>query len=223
MAYGVHWEWRGFGEIARATEARVRALPASALPERTVTDTYLWRPGLRDNVKIRSWDGGGSLKVKRQLAPGSGDGVSLWMESPDEDYALPLSADALDHVLAALGIAPPDPRPPTFTHAADLLAWLALGGRAPRCVEVRKRRRSFVSHAGPAPLLVELAEIERPERIRSVGIEDASGLATESPPERLAGARLVVSEAAAVLGAGLHVLTYPEAVAIWARGGSVGR
>jgi len=32
-----------------------------------------------------------------------------------------------------------------------------------------------------------------------------------------------VSEAAAALGGGLSVLTYPQAVAIWARGGSVAR
>ena len=222
MAYGVHWEWRGFGAIDGAMEARILALPASALPERVVTDTYLWRPGLRDNVKIRSWAGGGSLKVKRQLDPGPGDGVSLWEESPDEDYGFPLSEAALDHVLAALGMAPPGPRVPASVHAADLLAWLALGERAPRCVEVRKRRRSFVYDAGPVPVLVELADIDRPERTRSVGIEDTAGLAVDGPPERMAGARRAVSEAAAALGAGLCVLTYPEAVDRWANGGSVG-
>lgn len=221
MAYGVHWEWRGFGTIDGVTEARILALPAAAVPERMVTDAYLWRPGLRDNVKLREWEGGGSLKVKRQLDPGPGDGTSLWIEEPDEDYGFPLSGAALERVLSVLELDTPGPPPAVPVRAADLLAWVAGATPVPRRVEVRKRRRSFVRHRGPVPVLVELAEIDRPERIRSLGIEDMAGLDSTAPAERTALARRCVSEAAAVLGAGLRVLTYPEAVGIWAGGGSV--
>jgi hypothetical protein len=223
MAYGVNWEWRGFGDIAGETEARILGLRASAVPERAVTDTYLWYPGLGSNVKIRAWEGGGSLKVKRLLDPGNDPGPSLWLESPAEDYDFPLRERALENALAALGVDPRTPHPPTPLSSADFLSWLVDAAGALRIVEVRKRRRSFVWDAGAVPVLVELAEIEHPEPIRSIGVEDMAELAPEAPSERMTVARSSVSEAAAALGGGLSVLTYPQAVAIWARGGSVAR
>lgn len=223
MAYGVHWEWRGFGAIDGVVEARILALEPGAVPERAVTDTYLWHPRLEANVKLRTWDGGGSLKVKRRLDAGSGDGPSLWMENPAEDYGLPLPDAALERVLEALGMEPHGPSPSTPVHAAELLVWLARGAGALRVVEVRKRRRTFVWDRGPVPVLVELAEIDRPERTRSLGIEDMAGLVPAAPPERVTVAQRGVSDAAAVFGAGLCVLTYPQAVGIWARGGTVAR
>ena len=223
MAYGVHWEWRGFGDIAGEMEARILGLRPSAVAERTVTDTYLWYPGLGSNVKIRAWEGGGSLKVKRLLDPGDDPGPSLWLESPAEDYDFPLRATALEGALAALGVDPRTPHPPTPLPGADFLAWLIDIPGALRTVEVRKRRRSFVWDASAVPVLVELAEIERPEPIRSIGVEDMADLAPEAPSERMTVARSSVSEVATALGRGLSVLTYPQAVAIWAPGGSVAR
>ena len=221
MAYGVHWEWRGFGAVDGEREARILSLAPAAVPERTVTDTYLWHPRLAGNVKLRAWEGGGSLKVKRRLDPGSPRGPSLWMESPAEEYDLPLDDVALARTLAALGVDPSHRGPSTPTHAAALLVWLVGVVEALRLVEVRKLRRTFVWDRGTVPVLVELAEIERPERTRSVGIEDMARLQAEAPSERLMLAQRGVSEAATVFGGGLRVLSYPEAVAIWARGGSV--
>ncbi len=223
MAYGVHWEWRGFGVVDGAREELVRSLAPAAVPERAVTDTYLWHPRLTNNVKLRAWEGGGSFKVKRQLDPGSPDGPSLWMESPAEDYDLPLDEAALVRALAALGVTSSPPTASSPMHAAPLLAWLTGVVEELCIVEVRKVRRTFVWDEGPVPVLVELAEIESPEPVRSIGVEDAAGLRADADPARVTLARRSVSEAATVFGGGLRALTYPEAVAIWARGGVVAR
>ena len=223
MAYGVHWEWRGFGVVDGAREELVRSLAPAAVPERAVADTYLWHPRLTNNVKLRAWEGGGSFKVKRQLDPGSPDGPSLWMESPAEDYDLPLDGAALVRALAALGVTSPPPTGSTPMHAPALLAWLTGVVEELRLVEVRKVRRTFVWDESPVPVLVELAEIERPEPVRSIGVEDTAGLQADADPARVTLARRSVSEAAAVFGRGLRALTYLEAVAIWARGGVVAR
>jgi len=222
MAYGIHWEWRGFGALDPEVERRITALPAG-VPERSVTDRYLWAPGATHNVKIRAWPGGGSLKVKRLLSADDPSGPSLWQEDPDEDYPFPIAAPVLGRALAPLGLELTGVGNVSIANADALVDALAGVSGVHRIVEVRKRRRTFEWRAGAVPLLVELAEIEAPERTASLGLEDAAGLSASSPDAEVAAARGAVAEAIPVVGGSLRPLTYLQAVAEWARGGSVAR
>jgi hypothetical protein len=221
MAYGRHWEWRGFGTIPPTIERRVVALPSAGVPERTVTDYYLHAGGTAVNVKIRAWPGGGSLKVKRLLSAGDPEGPSLWEEDPEEDHAFPVAGPVLTRCLEAIGIAPPSSATAAVGDAAGLLAMLTRLGEPLRMVEVRKRRRTFVWSGGAAPVLVELADIATPERTASLGLEDMAGLSAHSAAAEVAIARRAVIDAACRFGESLRRLTYPQAVATWAGGGSV--
>jgi len=223
MAYGIHWEWRGFGAVDPEVERRISALPAAEVPERSVTDRYLWVPGATRNVKVRVWPGGGSLKVKRLLSAGAPSGPSLWREDPEEDYPLPIAASVLARVVKPLGIELSGRAGAAIADPHVLVELVRGAAGECRIVEVRKRRRTFEWRAGAVPLLVELAEIAAPERTASVGIEDAAGLSARSPDTALAAARWAVIEGIPLFGAGLRSLTYPQAVAEWARGGSVVR
>jgi len=223
MAYGIHWEWRGFGVVEPEVERRITALPAAEVPERSVTDRYLWAPGATLNVKIRTWPGGGSLKVKRLLSADDPSGPSLWQEDPEEDYPFPIAASVLARVVEPLGIELSGCAGMAIADPHALVKLVRGGAGECRIVEVRKRRRRFEWRADAVPLLVELAEIEAPERTSSLGVEDAAGLSARSPDVQLAAARQAVAEAIPLFGAGLRSLTYPQAVAVWARGGSVVR
>ncbi|HLN60093.1 MAG TPA: hypothetical protein VK464_00980 [Symbiobacteriaceae bacterium] len=124
------WEWRGFQQAAgpvtaadllalagQAALAIQVAAPAanSVVPE---TDTYLVRPGLPHNLKVRH----GALEVKEQVAEQSG-GYSLWLDKVI--YPFPLAPQAVDRLWALLEL----PRRGRSRHAASPDQLIAVLGR----------------------------------------------------------------------------------------------
>ena len=98
MAFGVHWEWRGFGELSSSLEERIRALRPLFPDSQVVTDRYLWSPGCSINFKLRF----GDFKIKRCLDLAEG-GIARWQEDPGENYSFPLAAGVFGEVVTALG------------------------------------------------------------------------------------------------------------------------
>ena len=97
MAFGTHWEWRGFGELSEALDATIRSLPRLFPDSQTVIDRYLWSAGCDINFKLRL----GDFKIKRCLAA-PGGGVARWSEDPAENYSFPLAANVFNELAGAL-------------------------------------------------------------------------------------------------------------------------
>ena len=206
MAFGVHWEWRGFGEVPAPVRARIEALPLKFDRSQDVTDEYLWVPGSRINVKLRFSD----LKFKRLLE--SAGGLERWLEDPDENYPFPLGKKVREKLAGDLGIQ----LPPVPARAVGREALLALMDRSDppvKRVVVQKSRwqREWSPGDSIEPVIVEVAEILAPERMVSIGLEHP-----EADRVRAALDALGLAQA-------LRPLSYLAALSAWARGGKVGR
>ena len=210
MAFGQHWEWRGFGPIDEDLLRVLEALPMKFPDAQVITDEYLWSPRCRTNVKLRL----GDLKLKR-LVRVERD-LELWLEDPDENYAFPVEQVPLLALFEALGVeSAPVPGHPL--EREELLALLERHATEVRVVSVDKSRRQHefaASEAGAAEsgsgVTVELAEIYAPERILSIGLE-------HERLEAVAHVRDVLD-----LESQMRRLNYFEALTIWAEGGTVG-
>lgn len=206
MAFGVHWEWRGFGPLAPEAAARVESLPRKFPSAQRVVDEYLWVPGARANVKLRAAD----LKFKRLLERRGA--FELWEEDERENHAFPLGPEPLEKLCAELGAARPPP--PALGDPRELLAWLERAAPAVRRVRVAKTRTQHDwsppdLRAASEPVTVELARIEAPEGIASVAFEHPRLELVEE------AVRAMRFEGA------LRPLSYLDAVGLWARGASV--
>ncbi len=210
MAFGQHWEWRGFGPVDGKTLRLLKILPMKFPDAQVITDEYLWSPRCRTNVKLRL----GDLKLKR-LVRVERD-LELWLEDPDENYAFPIEHAPLLALFDALGVeSAPVPGHPL--EREELLALLERHATEVRVVSVDKSRQQHeftAPEAGAAEsgsgVTVELAEIYAPERILSVGLE-------HERLEAVAFARDVFD-----LTSQMRRLNYFEALKIWAEGGTVG-
>ena len=214
MAYGLHWEWRGFGRLDAAALERMRALAFPAGVQEIV-DRYIWLPHSMVNLKVRSWPGGHSLKLKRFIDEDPESGLELWAEYPDDDYELPLAAEAAVAILAELGF--PSHFSTPRVDEAELVE--SIQGTAPeaRVVAVRKRRSRAVTRAGATMVQIERADILEPEKITSIGIEDVSDLRSDSPRSVLDQAREAVCEIRDHLVPRWKTCNYLSAVDTWAR------
>ena len=169
MAFGQHWEWRGFGPVDGKTLRLLKILPMKFPDAQVITDEYLWSPRCRTNVKLRL----GDLKLKRLVRVHRD--LELWLEDPDENYAFPIEHAPLLALFEALGVeSAPVPGHPL--EREELLALLERHATEVRVVSVDKSRRQHeFAEAGAAgsggAVTVELAEIYAPERILSVGLE----------------------------------------------------
>lgn len=215
MAFGKHWEWRGFGAVGESFRDRFAGLEPAFGPQE-VADHYLWVPGLQTNIKIREGEAGG-LKFKRFVAE---DGrFQCWSEDPDELYELPLQKKAwqsLAAALAATGISLglyPD-RPP------DGERLLALLGEAGCSILLVRKEREGRWWPGPnGRVLVELAGIRAPVAMRTAGLESenlrvgGAGLSDGQAKEDL---RAAIS-ALRLENEPLSVMSYMEALALWVR------
>ncbi|MBI3267797.1 MAG: hypothetical protein HYZ53_02150 [Planctomycetes bacterium] len=200
MAFGTHWEWRGFGRLSPALRARLGALPA-LFPPAPTHDEYLWAPGAAVNVKLR-W---GALKFKRLLATEGEFGS--WVEDPGEFLLFPLGAATLAQLGKDLGVSMPAALPRRVDREA-LLNLLQNAVPPVRRVSVRKLRvlREWEDRGMTTPVTVDTAEISEPESSFSVGLEHA---------DRRALARCL---AALGLASELRRMNYLEAIALWAEG-----
>jgi hypothetical protein len=215
MAYGLHWEWRGFGTLTTDVRAQIEKLEAEFDAPERVTDEYLWIPGSRINVKFRS-KGNGSLKFKRVRVTDSETGLELWEEKPEEEYAFPISSKAQGELAAALRLdlhvtAEPMDR-------TSLLTALRASRAGVKVVSIQKLRRARKMHVTGGKLTVEIAEIDSPERITTVGIEDDFLLNNDSTAEEIGRAKLAVAGAVGQLrlGTALRRMNYVEATEQWA-------
>ncbi len=219
MPYGTHWEWRGFGTLDPEVEERIMRLPRAYPTPRSVTDQYIWTPGLTTNVKLRSWSGGASLKFKRLLQNDAEIGLQLWMEREDEDHQFPVTrgtiAELEDELNVELGVSGE-----RCTYGS-LLA--GLGSARVKLIPVEKLRWLFRWPSDVGHVFVDLAELGRPVHTQTVGIEDALGTSGVDDDQLTGMARDLVLEARESLGLpdGLRRLSYLEAVASWEEKGLV--
>lgn len=201
MAFGMHWEWRGFGVLSSTLEEKIRALAPLFPDSQVVTDRYLWSPGCSLNFKLRF----GDFKIKRCLEQEEG-GVAKWQEDPGENYSFPLAAGVLGEVVSALGGTDGDSGEAVETEA-ELLARAGMAIAGLQVVAVAKERWQY-----GAPVLeggvIELAQISLPEQIISVSVEH----------ESQEGVREIME----VLGlpGELKSFSYLEALEIWGNGGT---
>ncbi len=207
MAFGQHWEWRGFAAAAPdgrgdGTIDRVRALPLWFEKSQRVTDRYLWVPGCSLNLKLRC----GRFKIKRRLARTEA-GTEEWLENPAEEFEFPLAPDVFAEVAAALGIASSAAALPSarVENEEEFLERLTRAAPQLAVVSVEKRRWQ---HCGPPDgrVIVEYAEIQSPQDVVSIGVED--------PDE----ARVRDAMAALGLPGGFLERGYLEALDDWGRG-----
>ncbi len=205
MAFGQHWEWRGFARAPAEITARLERLPLKFPEVQRLTDEYLWTPSTEINVKLRL----GDLKLKRFLerrASEHAPTIERWLEDPGENFSFPLAAARLRALEEALRLEPESLGDQTLARE-PLLA--ALGSRAQCIAVVKSRRQYWLDCAGGDRVTVELAEISAPERLVSVGLE-------HEDPDRLLAA---LGELAP--GPELRSLNYLDAIAIWAHGDRV--
>ncbi|MEC7922733.1 MAG: hypothetical protein VX496_04955 [Planctomycetota bacterium] len=201
MAFGMHWEWRGFGVLSSALEDKVRALVPLFPDSQVVTDRYLWSPGCSINFKLRF----GDFKIKRCLEQEDG-GVAKWQEDPGENYSFPLAGGVLGEVVSALG-GTDEGAGDAVESEAELLdrAGLAIAGL--QVVAVAKERWQY-----GAPVLeggiIELAQISLPEEIISVSVEHESAEGVREIMEVLG------------LPGELKSFSYLEALETWGNGGT---
>ena len=201
MAFGVHWEWRGFGVLSEVLDKELRTLPALFPDSQVVTDRYLWSPGCEINFKLRF----GDFKIKRCIETVEG-GVSRWIEDPEENYSFPLQPAVFDEVAGALG-AGCSPAEAPVASEEQLLESLGAAGMGLRVISVAKERWQY-----RAPLhrdgIVELAEISAPEKIVSVSVEHETEVGVREIMVRLG------------LPGELASVSYLEALEVWGQEGT---
>ena len=201
MAFGKHWEWRGFGEISDDLRARIETLSPLFASDRTLIDTYLWTPHTPVNVKLRL----GDLKFKRLL---ESDGeLECWLEEEDEICPFPLDADVVRRLGRDLAITLPEQQQ-TLVGRSGLLALLQNAHPPAQIIRAEKQRRLRVLPIGRTfPVIVELTEIIEPERITTVALEHG-----EIELVRRALGELSLQDS------GLRPQNYLQALSAWAMG-----
>lgn len=203
MAFGVHWEWRGFATPHSASVDRILALSPKFPTSQVLTDHYLWVPGASVNVKLRL----GDLKFKRLVA--TEDDYERWVEQESENHAFPIDPSVVEGLFGSLGI----PLRSVPQGPVGRAAFLELIGRdAPsvRLVSVDKERQQYdwlgLGGLHDEPVIVEVARIGLPQRLTSVGLEHPDLSRVRAAREALG------------LSSGFRSLSYLEAVAAWGRG-----
>jgi hypothetical protein len=224
MAFGIHWEWRGFGAVSAAFAARYARLEP-VFPAQRVDDTYLWIPDLLVNAKLRL-GGEEGLKIKRLRR--SEPPFEIWDEREDDLYTFPLSDRALSALAGMLSKAGLElGRISSIPANRDsVLKHLERSGC--KLVTVSKIRESRLCEGSTGDVLVEWAVILEPQPVVSIGLENRQGEAEEpvdASDEDMRKSLREVAAAVDVLGLGgepLTVMSYLDAVSVWARNEWIG-
>lgn len=221
MAYGLHWEWRGFGGLDAGSRRRIENLPRLFPSDIEGVDSYYWYPGCDVNLKLRDWGRRAGVKLKRLRTVDDETGCQLWYEDEREDFPFPLQPAAVHRLAEALGV---DMSPPRRSIGRCTLLTLLQEAR-PDLVVVPVRKIRSIRRWGPEgrEILVEIAEISAPERLTSVGMEDRAGLTDSASAEEMAAAKADVLAAREALGlpGALTTVSYLAAVGTWAAGGTL--
>jgi len=205
MAFGRHWEWRGFGAPRPELIDAVRGLPRLFEAPQEIVDRYLWSPDCDLNLKLRS----GDFKIKR-LVDRRSDGVEEWLESPDENFSFPIDSRVLEEVARRLGVDSVPVSADGIATADELLEALCGGESQVRMIDVDKLRWQH-SGVGGGAAIVEYAEIRAPEPIVSIGVEDEEESRVRAALEVLG------------LPGNLRTASYRDALDIWGRGDRISR
>ena len=221
MAIGRHWEWRGFGSLSAAFRERFESLRHAQTDHKPfdLVDYYLWVPGYGVNAKLRSGLATGDcLKLKRLRARWSQ--LQLWHEDPEDIYNLPLGPADLSWLADELHIKLPanDRGARDFDEALDVLTTAT---PAVQVIEVHKQRDVRVWEDAKSKVIVEIAELTKPEVISSLCLESTIELNELSRPQELSAARDSVQRAVDDLGVShesLQSLNYVDALTIWSTG-----
>lgn len=201
MAFGKHWEWRGFGTLADPLRQQLEALPWKFPTRQRLVDEYLYVPNSPINVKLRQ----GDLKFKRLLE--THGGVEHWLEDETENHPFPLTPERVEELARELAVRVDAGAAPLWDRTR-LLEELAKDGVL--VVAVTKDRLQLEWPGAEPAVTVEIAEIEAPERVTSISLEHA-----ERPALEGALAALGVAEVFAPCN-------YLQAIAAWSRGGTIG-
>ena len=221
MALGRHWEWRAFGSLSGAFRERFESL-RHAMADRKgfdLVDYYLWVPGYGVNAKLRSGLATGDcLKLKRLRA--RWNQLQLWHEDPNDIYNFPLESPEFAWLAEELHIELPSGNHGArdFNEAQEVLKTAT---PQVEIIEVHKRRDVRVWEDSDAKVLVEIAEITKPEVISSICMESTTELTELSRPEELTAARDSVQRAVddlGVTGESLQSMNYVDALTIWSNG-----
>jgi len=199
MAFGQHWEWRGFGWVSDDLRARIETLDLRFASDQPLVDTYLWTRDGPANVKLRH----GDLKFKR-LLESDGD-LECWLEDEKEIHPFPLNLDVLEALELALAITLPEGQR-TPVGRGELAELLKIAHPPAKILLVEKYRRFFSLPTGVGePVIIELTDLIRPEPINSIALEHA-----DIDAVRQALMQLSLAES------GLRPLNYLQALSIWA-------
>jgi hypothetical protein len=218
MALGTHWEWRGFG-AATAELALKFARMSPHFARHQVTDTYLFRPGIDLNVKLRKGAEGG-LKIKRFF--GADGDFECWQEASEDIYALPLESEAcarLESLFRSKGISL-RMTPETAASADVFIDSLRRAGCIP--VSVSKTRESRLLETGQGDVIVDWAAVHRPQALISIGLENANpgGVVSVSSKDGLRQVKAAF-DLLEIRSEPLRTLNYLDAVEVWAGGGRI--
>jgi len=215
MAYGLHWEWRGFGEPSANIRAQVEALKPLRQGTAELVDRYLWLPGCDINVKLRFLYGSESLKFKRMVEKDDRLELQLWMEKAEEDYVFPLERKAVEELSRAVGVDLPTEE--DIANIEELVRLLRASTDVVQIVTVRKTRRSYVWTSDDMAALVDLGDISSPEQTVTIGIEDLAGLNEFSSREKVIAARdtVAIARADMSLPGELETSSYLQMLTSW--------
>lgn len=213
MAFGLHWEWRGFGAVSGRFAGQYCSL-LDLFPEQEIEDSYLWVPGLEVNAKFREGAEGG-LKFKRLK---NGDGpLEQWEEDRREVFEFPLEREAWDTLSKVLQPAKVHlPSYPMKKPAREeVVKYLQEAGC--KTLTVKKVRGAKVWQGPHGNVKVEWACISSPQTCISIGLET---WAEGNPKPPLADELAKADIRAAIKGLRLdaeplRVLNYMQAVEMW--------
>jgi hypothetical protein len=168
MAYGEHWEWRGFGSLSGKLEKKYGEQPL-LFPYQKVIDEYLWTPGLEVNIKMRTGAEGG-FKFKRLKR--TNDPFEKWEEKEEEIFYFPLGKKAWDLLRKALKDT--DAKLPSFEkRIEDKSSLFNITNRSGfKIVIIDKLRESRVIQAPYADVKIEKVKINSPVSCISIGLEN---------------------------------------------------
>lgn len=201
MAFGQHWEWRGFGKVSNDLQDRIESLDLRFASNHPTIDTYLWTPDGPANVKLRH----GDLKFKRLLET-DGD-LQHWLEDEDEIHPFPLDAEVVASLEQALTITLPENQCIPVGRS-ELVELLRIAVPPVHILVVEKIRRFFSLPTGfEEPIIVEFTDLIRPEPISSIALEHA-----ESEAVLAALVHLGLTDSA------IRSLDYLQALSIWSDG-----
>lgn len=219
MAFGTHWEWRGFGAVNSKFAEQFHKLNVSVNPTQ-VTDTYVYTPEVKTNIKIRKGYQQG-LKFKRPVK--LENHFELWTEREDELFDFPLTdeeRDRIGKILKGTELDRISSFPRSIRTAEDTLSWLSEKGC--QLIKINKDRETRVWQEAENSVMVEWACLSGPQSITSISLESEpvnySDDLAESPELSLLKSALSHLD---LDKQPLQPMNYLEAIAEWANGDKI--